>query len=98
MVRRRGYSPFRCIPAFAKRIVVGWRRRCGVPWLKRSDTLRVGVIGLGSMGRQHVRVYDELEGVELVAVADSNPDALQRATRRRLARGYLEYREMLESE
>jgi UDP-N-acetylglucosamine 3-dehydrogenase len=66
---------------------------------RSSELLKVGVIGLGSMGRQHARVYDEMDNlVELVAVADSNPEALQRATRRRLTRGYLDYREMLECE
>ncbi|MEU3653715.1 Gfo/Idh/MocA family oxidoreductase [Streptomyces sp. NPDC032161] len=32
--------------------------------------LRAGLIGLGSMGRNHARVLHGLEGVELVAVAD----------------------------
>ena len=32
--------------------------------------LRAGVLGLGAMGRNHVRVLGSLEGVELVAVAD----------------------------
>ncbi|WP_424568271.1 Gfo/Idh/MocA family oxidoreductase [Streptomyces sp. CH-036] len=32
--------------------------------------LRAGLIGLGSMGRNHARVLNSLEGVELVAVAD----------------------------
>jgi UDP-N-acetylglucosamine 3-dehydrogenase len=32
--------------------------------------LRVGVIGLGMMGRNHVRVAGELDGVELVGIAD----------------------------
>jgi UDP-N-acetylglucosamine 3-dehydrogenase len=51
--------------------------------------LRAGVVGLGMMGRNHVRVYDEvLSGVELVAVADPDRDALRRATTGRAARGY----------
>jgi len=50
--------------------------------------LRAAVIGLGMMGRNHVRVYDELAGVELVAVADPDPDAMRRATTGRGARGY----------
>ncbi len=29
--------------------------------------LRAGVIGLGSMGSNHARVYDEIEGVDLVS-------------------------------
>lgn len=36
--------------------------------------LRVGLIGLGMMGRHHARVLREIDGVELVAVADSFGD------------------------
>jgi UDP-N-acetylglucosamine 3-dehydrogenase len=36
--------------------------------------LRVGLIGLGMMGRHHARVIREVEGLELVAVADSFGD------------------------
>jgi predicted dehydrogenase len=36
--------------------------------------LRAGLIGLGSMGRIHARVLRELEGVDLVAVADPAGD------------------------
>ncbi|MDQ2935198.1 MAG: Gfo/Idh/MocA family oxidoreductase [Chloroflexota bacterium] len=54
----------------------------------RETPLRAAVIGLGMMGRNHVRVYDDLPGVELVAVADPDPDAMRRATTGRGARGY----------
>lgn len=36
--------------------------------------LRAGVIGIGAMGRHHVRVLRELDGVDLVAVADACGD------------------------
>lgn len=36
--------------------------------------LRAGVLGLGTMGRNHVRVLQTLDDVELVGVADSNGD------------------------
>ncbi|QNE15172.1 Gfo/Idh/MocA family protein [Pseudarthrobacter sp. NBSH8] len=36
--------------------------------------LRAGLIGLGMMGRHHARVIRELDGVDLVAVADSFGD------------------------
>jgi predicted dehydrogenase len=36
--------------------------------------LRVGLIGLGMMGRHHARVIREVEGLELVAVADAYGD------------------------
>jgi predicted dehydrogenase len=60
--------------------------------------MRVGVIGLGAMGRQHVRVYDDMDDVELVAVADANPATLERILHKTRAHGYLDYREMLASE
>jgi UDP-N-acetylglucosamine 3-dehydrogenase len=45
-----------------------------------SDTLRVGVVGLGEMGRHHVRVLRALAGVELVGVADPSGDPRQLAS------------------
>jgi UDP-N-acetylglucosamine 3-dehydrogenase len=36
--------------------------------------LKAAVVGLGQMGRKHVRVLRELEGIELVAVADVKGD------------------------
>src|SRR5437879_8466614 len=61
--------------------------------------LRAGVVGLGMMGRNPIRVYDEvLPDVELIAVADPDPDALRKATTGRAARGYGDPRTMFEEE
>ncbi|MFC6954552.1 Gfo/Idh/MocA family oxidoreductase [Halorubellus litoreus] len=38
----------------------------------RRERIPAGVVGVGSMGRQHARVYAELPGVELVGVYDAN--------------------------
>jgi predicted dehydrogenase len=35
--------------------------------------LRAGIVGVGVMGANHVRVLSNLEGVELVGIADPNP-------------------------
>ncbi|WP_328906470.1 Gfo/Idh/MocA family oxidoreductase [Streptomyces sp. NBC_00234] len=43
--------------------------------MSEQKLLRAGLIGLGSMGRNHARVLHALEGVELVAVADPVADA-----------------------
>lgn len=40
------------------------------------DTLRVGIVGLG-IGRHHLRAYQQIPGVEIVALADTNPDRLK---------------------
>ncbi len=64
-----------------------------------AQRLRAGVVGLGMMGRNHVRVYDELvDEVELVAVADPDPAALQQATTGRAARGYTDTARMFAEE
>jgi UDP-N-acetylglucosamine 3-dehydrogenase len=61
--------------------------------------LRAGVVGLGMMGRNHVRVWDELvDGVELVAVADPDAAAVSRATAGRRARGFEDAERMLAEE
>lgn len=61
--------------------------------------LRAAVIGLGMMGRAHVRVWDEMvDGVELVAVADTDPGAVREAIAGRGARGYPDQASMLAAE
>jgi len=61
--------------------------------------LRAGVVGLGMMGRNHVRVYDTaIEGVELVAVADPDPAALAATTLGRDVRGYEDAERMFAEE
>ncbi|HEX2194698.1 MAG TPA: Gfo/Idh/MocA family oxidoreductase [Candidatus Limnocylindria bacterium] len=61
--------------------------------------LRAAVIGLGMMGRNHVRVWDDdVAGVELVAVADPSESALRQATHRRRAHAYRDASVMLAEE
>jgi predicted dehydrogenase len=39
-----------------------------------TGRIRVAVVGTGEFGRNHARVYRELEGAELAGVYDENPD------------------------
>jgi len=60
--------------------------------------LKVGVVGAGSMGMNHLRVltdFDE-EQVQLVGVAESSEPALQQAMKRFHVPGYADYRQMVE--
>lgn len=59
--------------------------------------LRAGVIGVGSMGSNHVRVYGEIEGVELAAVADPDAERLRLASAGAVGE-YGDYRRMLAEE
>lgn len=36
--------------------------------------IRVGVVGVGDFGRNHVRVFHELPGAELVGIHDVDPE------------------------
>jgi len=66
---------------------------------KEVTMLKAAVIGVGNMGRNHVRVYAEMEDVELVAVADPDETAAQRAIHGyRVEKLYTDYREMLDRE
>ena len=60
--------------------------------------IKAAVIGVGMMGRHHVRVYAEMEDVELVAVADTDKATLQRTTRIYRVSAYTDYRDMLDRE
>lgn len=53
-----------------------------------SASLRAGVVGLGTMGRNHVRVLGELPGIELVGAVDTSPSA-RAATRAPMVTGDL---------
>lgn len=58
--------------------------------------LRVGVIGLGAMGKNHARIYAELREVDLVGVADVDFNLAQVVGDRYHAIPFHDYRELLE--
>ncbi len=60
--------------------------------------ITTAVIGVGAMGRNHARVYSEMENVELVAVADTSEEAVRRVARVYHATPYTNYRRLLEHE
>ncbi len=60
--------------------------------------MKVAVIGVGSMGRNHARVYSELAEAELVAVSDADAKQAGSIAEKFGARAYADYREMLRKE
>jgi predicted dehydrogenase len=58
---------------------------------------RIGIIGLGVMGRNHARILDDLDQAELVAVCDPADEAMSWAKKRHLT-GYRTYDELFEKE
>ena len=57
--------------------------------------LRVAVVGVGALGRHHARILSEMEGVELVAVADSQEQRGQEVATRHQTRWVADYRDLL---
>ena len=40
--------------------------------MTKSKKIRTGVVGVGSLGQWHARIYSEMEDVELVGVYDAD--------------------------
>lgn len=47
-----------------------------------DETVAAGVVGVGSMGRNHARVYADLDGVDLVGVTDVDEQAAEQVAER----------------
>lgn len=56
--------------------------------------MKVGVIGVGNMGKNHPRVYTEL-GAELVGVADTDLEKAKRVADQYRTKAYSDYEELL---
>ena len=59
---------------------------------------RIALIGLGMMGRNHLRVLADLDGVELAAVCDQDAAAVDAVSRKHSIPGYRSWDEMFERE
>jgi len=57
---------------------------------------RIAVVGVGSMGKNHVRVFSEIPDVELVAIADSSPELVEKVGQFFHVPYYYDYVEMIE--
>ncbi len=60
--------------------------------------MNVAVIGVGSMGKNHARVYADLPNAQLVGVADANLTAAETIAERYRTTPYTDYRAMLDAE
>jgi len=60
--------------------------------------LKVAVIGVGNMGKNHARVYSELNNCDLVAISDLDEEKGKALSERYKCRFYKDYKEMLNNE
>src|SRR5438445_4735746 len=54
----------------------GWTRPCAAAEVDTGRPVSIGVVGLGAFGRFCVEAYLGMPGVQVVAIADPNPQAL----------------------
>jgi predicted dehydrogenase len=62
-----------------------------------ADNVRIGVIGVGQIGKSHLRNYDAIDAAEIVAVADINEAEARRvAVMHNIPNVYTDFRELLQ--
>ena len=60
--------------------------------------IKAAVIGVGNMGRNHVRVLMDIPEVELVGVADQNPDSAKPVARKYGLPVFVDYRQLFDEQ
>jgi len=64
-----------------------------------GDMIRVGVIGVGQIGKGHVELYQKIEGADVVAIADiDEQEAAHVSDRYAIPHVYTDFRELLKLE
>ncbi len=62
-----------------------------------SQRVKVGVAGVGHMGKEHARIYAEMAEAELVGVHDSNPETARKIAAKCRTRAFASLAEMVEA-
>jgi len=67
--------------------------------MNNTKPKKVGIIGLGGMGRRHCEALKQITDAELVAVCDRNQEALNKVKEEYgVLRGYTQWRQLLDNE
>ena len=56
---------------------------------------KVAIIGVGYLGRQHARIYSELDSVDLVGVVDKNPETATAIATELDTKAYTDFKDLL---
>lgn len=57
--------------------------------------IRVGVIGAGAMGKNHIRIYSEMPNVELAGISDIDRDLVEGLAKEYGTEAFTDYKELL---
>lgn len=59
--------------------------------------LKIGVVGIGRMGRYHVNILSSLENVEFTAVCDADEEAVKSVSEQYKVKGFTDYQKFLKT-
>lgn len=62
--------------------------------VNRDAKLRVGVVGVGHLGKHHARIYHSLEGVELTGVVDIDPKKAEEIAAANQTKSFVDFHEI----
>jgi UDP-N-acetylglucosamine 3-dehydrogenase len=60
--------------------------------------MKAGVIGIGAMGQHHVRIYSEMEDVELVGISDISKSRVNELSGQYGVKGYTDHMQLLKQD
>ena len=60
-----------------------------------NNKLKVAIVGIGEMGWNHLRVFKTIKDVEVVGVADTNKEIVERAEKEYGVRAYVDFNKLL---
>ena len=60
--------------------------------------ISVGVVGVGEMGQNHVRVYNEIEDADLVGIADRNDRRAKEIANQHKTKAFSDYKDLLKED
>ena len=60
--------------------------------------IRTGVVGIGEMGQNHVRVYNEMENADLVGIADVNERRVKEIANQHKTKAFTDYKDLLKED
>lgn len=59
-------------------------------------SIKVGVIGIGYLGQHHARIYSEIEGVELIALIDTDKGKAENLATKYNCKSYSDYKNIID--
>lgn len=66
--------------------------------MKKLEQVRLGVIGCGSMGQGHMRYFEEVDGLQFTAAADSSAANLEKTVKEYGVEGFEDGEQLLKSD